>query len=141
MARFDSLPERYVLTAATVVACVATAGSLYLSVVLGLHPCDLCWYQRILMYPLVVVLGVATYEKRLAVYRTALPLSVGGLGVAGYHSWLQLTSDGTCSFGGGCAAIQYRLQPLGLSVPNLAFVAFGLVTAVAVGCWWRDTVH
>ncbi|QWC19763.1 disulfide bond formation protein B [Halorubrum sp. 2020YC2] len=45
------------LSAATVVATVATAGSLWFSLGLGLTPCDLCWYQRIAMYPLTVVLG------------------------------------------------------------------------------------
>ncbi len=52
------------MAALTVVAGVATAGSLYFSEVLGLVLCDLCWYQRILMYPLVVVLGVAAWENR-----------------------------------------------------------------------------
>jgi disulfide bond formation protein DsbB len=135
--RTDALGDRALLGAGAVVALVATSGSLYLSEVMGLYPCDLCWYQRILMYPLVVVLGIAAVERRATIYRTVLPLSVGGVVVSGYHSWLQATSDGSCSFGGGCAAIQFRLQPLGLTVPNLALTAFVLVTAVAVTCWSR----
>ena len=137
MSRADGVADRHLLAAGTVVALVATGGSLYLSEVMGLYPCDLCWYQRILMYPLVVVLGIAAYENRATVYRTVLPLSVGGLAVAGYHSWLQATSDGSCGFGGGCAAIQYRLEPLGLTVPNLALTAFLLITIAAVVCWRR----
>ncbi|MFC7134079.1 MULTISPECIES: disulfide bond formation protein B [Salinibaculum] len=129
--------DRWLLAGAAVVALVATAGSLFLSEVWGLYPCDLCWYQRILMYPLVVVLGVAAYETRPRVYRTVLPLSGVGLAVSTYHSWLQATSDGSCGFGGGCAAIQYRLEPLGLTVPNLALVAFALVTAAGVVLWRR----
>jgi len=114
--------SRPLLAVATVVAGIATAGSLYLSLGLGLVPCELCWYQRILMYPLVVVLGVATYDRRLRVYRTVLPLSVLGSVVAAYHSWLQLAgASGGCSIG-GCNAIQFRV--LGLSIPNLALLAF-----------------
>ena len=48
---------------AFVVAAVATAGSLYLSEVANFTPCTLCWYQRIAMYPLVVLLGIATWRR------------------------------------------------------------------------------
>ena len=112
------------LAATTVVAVVATAGSLYLSLGLGLVPCDLCWYQRILMYPLVVVLGVAAWEDRVAVWRTAALLAVPGAGIATYHSYLQRTTT-TCTFSGPCASIQYTVGPL--TIPNLALLAFVLV--------------
>jgi disulfide bond formation protein DsbB len=122
---------RLPLAAGTIVAAVATAWSLYLSLGLGLVPCELCWYQRILMYPLTVILGVAALENRSGVYRTALPLSVLGAGIAAYHSWLQVSGgSGTCSIGGGCSAVQYRF--LGLSVPNLSLIAFVLVSLALV---------
>ena len=122
---------RLPLAAGTIVAAVATAWSLYLSLGLGLLPCELCWYQRILMYPLTVILGVAALENRSGVYRTALPLSVLGAGIAAYHSWLQVSGgSGTCSIGGGCSAVQYRF--LGLSVPNLSLIAFVLVSLALV---------
>ena len=120
------------LASGTVVALVATAGSLYLSFGLGLVPCELCWYQRILMYPLVVVLGIAAVETRPNVYRTVLPLALLGAVVAAYHSYLQLTTT-SCGFQGHCALVQYRV--LGLSIPNLALVAFLLVTASTVAAW------
>ncbi|AQL42616.1 disulfide bond formation protein B [Halorientalis sp. IM1011] len=119
------------LIAGTLVAAVATAGSLFFSLGLGLVPCDLCWYQRILMYPLVVVLGVATVELRPAVWKTALPLSLGGLALASYHSVLQVTSS-SCAFGGACAAIQWRLPVLGLTIPNLSVLGFALVAITVV---------
>lgn len=121
---------RLLLAAATVIASVATAGSLYLSLGLGLTPCRLCWYQRILMYPLVVVLGVAAVENRPGVVWTALPLAMPGAAIAAYHSWLQV-SQTTCGIGAiNCAQIQYRI--LGLTVPNLSLVAFLLVTGLVV---------
>ncbi|MDT3436129.1 disulfide bond formation protein B [Haloarcula sp. 1CSR25-25] len=129
-ARRVSHRPRLLLTAATVVATVATAGSLYLSLGLGLTPCRLCWYQRILMYPMVVVLGVAAVENRPGVVRTALPLSVPGGAIAAYHSWLQV-SQTTCGLGAvSCTQIQYRV--LGLTVPNLSLVAFLLATGLVV---------
>lgn len=121
---------RAALVPATLVAGVATAGSLYLSLGLGLVPCELCWYQRILMYPLVVVLGVAAAEHRTGVWRTVLPLSVPGIGVAAYHSYLQVASV-SCGFAGACAAVLWRAPVVDLTVPNLSLVAFVLVTGLA----------
>lgn len=139
MPKFDDVSDRQLLVAATVVALVATGGSLYLSEILGLVPCELCWYQRILMYPLVVVLGVAVAEHRAAVFRTVLPLSVSGALVSTYHSWLQVSdASGSCTLGGGCSSVQYRIQPVGLTVPNLALIAFVLVTLLAVVVAWRN---
>lgn len=118
---------RLALAAGTLVAAVATAGSLWLSLGLGLQPCRLCWYQRILMYPLVVVLGVAALEDRPGVLTTAVPLAVGGTTLAAYHSWIQLTTT-ACSFGSGsCAAVVWRAPVVGLTVPNLSLGGFLLV--------------
>ncbi|ESP87260.1 disulfide bond formation protein B [Candidatus Halobonum tyrrellensis] len=130
-----SADSRRWLAGATVVAAVATAGSLWFSLGLGLVPCELCWYQRILMYPLVVVLGVATLERRPGVWRTVLPLSTFGTLLALYHSFLQVTSV-DCGFDGACAAVQWQSPLLGLSIPNLSFLGFLLVTAAAV--WLSD---
>ncbi|MFB6106114.1 MAG: disulfide bond formation protein B [Halobacteriaceae archaeon] len=116
---------RRLLAGTAAVAAVATAGSLYLSLGLGLVPCELCWYQRILMYPLVVVLGVAAVEDRPAVYRTVLPLAALGAAVATYHSYLQVADTGaTCTFG-GCSAVLMRV--VGLTIPNLSLLSFLLV--------------
>jgi len=126
---------RGVLALSTLVAAVATVGSLFFSLGLGLVPCELCWYQRILMYPLVVVLGVAAIEDRAGVYRTALPLSLFGLVVSSYHVYLQVfpSVGGTCSLGGGCASIQYPMLGGLLTIPRLALVAFLLVTVLVAG--------
>lgn len=124
------------LLSATFVATISTAGSLWFSLGLGLDPCDLCWYQRILMYPLVVVLGVATVENRPAVSRTALPLVGLGLSLSAYHSYLQATTT-QCAFGGPCATVQWQSPALGLTIPNLSLVAFGLLAVLLVGMWMR----
>lgn len=133
---------RILVGAATVVAVVATAGSLFFSLGLGLTPCELCWYQRVLMYPLVVVLGVAALDGDERVWRTALPLSTLGTVVAAYHSYLQVNPDigGVCGVGGGCAAVLYPMAGGLLTIPRLSLVAFLLVTAALLVLWRRPTV-
>ena len=122
---------RPVLAATTLVAAAATIGSLYFSLGLGLVPCELCWSQRIFMYPLVVVLGVATVERRPGAWRTGLLLSVPGAAVAAYHVALQVSPSigGTCSVGGGCSAILYPMLGGLLTIPRLSLIAFVLVSA------------
>ena len=83
------------------------------------------------MYPLVVVLGVATIERRVTVYRTAAPLSVLGLFIAVYHSALQAMTT-SCGFSGSCAVVQWRLPILQLSIPNLSLTAFLLITITVI---------
>ncbi|MFC6732021.1 MULTISPECIES: disulfide bond formation protein B [unclassified Haladaptatus] len=135
------LRAKHLLAAATAVATVATVGSLYLSLGLGLVPCELCWYQRILMYPLVVILGVATLESRVEVFKMVLPLSVLGLGIAAYHSYIQLVPTAavtSCSFdagGSSCSAVLFKVA--GLTVPNLSLIAFVLITGLVVAALRR----
>ncbi|MFM7060358.1 MAG: disulfide bond formation protein B [Actinomycetes bacterium] len=70
---------------ACAVAAVATAGSLYYSEIEGFAPCRLCWYQRICMYPLVVILGVGAWKRDPFTRLTALPFVLAGLGVSTWH--------------------------------------------------------
>src|SRR5215471_2994839 len=72
---------------AWIVAIVTTAGSLYYSEHFHFIPCELCWYQRILMYPLVVVLGVGWFRRDRKVWMTAAPFVVLGAPLSLYH-WL-----------------------------------------------------
>ncbi|KAB1193963.1 disulfide bond formation protein B [Haloferax sp. MBLA0076] len=129
---------RAMLAVGTLVALGATAGSLYFSLGLGLTPCDLCWYQRILMYPLVVVLGVAAVEDRGGVWKTVLPLSLGGAALAGYHTYLQITPGATCTVGGPCTSIQYPMLDGLLTIPRLSLVAFVLLTLLSIVVGWYN---
>jgi disulfide bond formation protein DsbB len=72
---------------AWIVATVTTLGSLYYSEHAGFVPCELCWYQRIVMYPLVIVLGVAALRRDRWVWITALVFVVVGAPLSLYH-WL-----------------------------------------------------
>lgn len=116
-----------ILLMAWLVALAATVGALFIGEVMGMVPCQLCWYQRIFMFPLALLLGMACFseDRRGAVY--ALPLALGGTAMAGYHTllvaglipkaWLP------CSAGVSCAD-----QPLeilhGVQIPWLSLIAF-----------------
>ena len=91
-----------------VVALVATTGSLYYSEQVGYIPCQLCWYQRILMYPLVIVLGVAALRKDRRAWMTVVPFVAIGAGVSTYH-WLvervpSFAETSSCSLEAPCTA-------------------------------------
>jgi disulfide bond formation protein DsbB len=112
---------------------VATLGSLYFSEVRHFVPCTLCWYQRILMYPLVLLLGVATYRQDERSFAYTLPLSIAGIVVATYHVLDQNIPGfgglGACSGPVPCN-VKY-INWLGfVSIPVLALTAFTVITAL-----------
>ncbi len=76
------------LMAAWGMALAATLGALFIGEVMGMTPCLLCWYQRIFMFPLAIILGIAAFaeDRRGAIY--ALPLALGGAAMAGHHTAL-----------------------------------------------------
>ncbi|GAJ40946.1 disulfide formation protein [Parageobacillus caldoxylosilyticus NBRC 107762] len=78
-----------VLVSAWVISLIATLGSLYFSEILKFIPCDLCWFQRIFMYPQVVLLGIAVIRKEYGIARYSLALSVIGGTISLYHYLLQ----------------------------------------------------
>src|SRR6266536_2440469 len=73
--RFKETFAQSSLWFAWIVALVATAGSLYLSEIAHFTPCTLCWYQRIGMYPLAVVLGIAAYRHDFGICRYVVPIA------------------------------------------------------------------
>lgn len=114
-------------------AIVATLGSLYFSEMRMFVPCVLCWYQRILMYPLVLILGVATYRQDGRSFAYSLPLSILGMIVATYHVLEQkiegFGSAALCQSGVPCAT-QY-INWLGfISIPVLSLIAFTGITVL-----------
>ncbi|MDW7616902.1 disulfide oxidoreductase [Peribacillus simplex] len=126
-----------------ILSIIATAGSLYFSEVLHYVPCTFCWYQRILMYPLVILLGRAFYEQDLKIHRYILPLSILGMLVSGYHYGLQkipaLQHFEMCQSGVPCSG-EY-INWLGfITIPFLAFIAFTLIT-ICMGLLMRKNRH
>lgn len=112
-----------------VVALVATLGSLYLSEIVHLIPCRLCWFQRIFMYPLVIVLGIAARRRDAEILPTAAALAAMGGVVSIYHYIIQhfpTLDSGACDPTAPCSAA-YIWQWNFLSIPYMAGSAFALI--------------
>ncbi len=125
------LIQQNILYLAFVQALAAMVGSLYFSEVVGIVPCVLCWYQRILMYPLVAILavGIARKDKGLPFY--VLPLSVPGFLIAFYQHLLQVgvisESLAPCTLGVSCVTKYWSLFDF-ITLPLLSAVAFALIS-------------
>lgn len=76
------------LFGAWVIALVASLGAIFIGEVLGQEPCNLCWYQRIAMFPLALILGLACLYNDFSIRRYALPLAIAGGAVALWHTLL-----------------------------------------------------
>jgi Disulfide bond formation protein DsbB len=123
--------RKYSLYLAWLAAVTATLGSLYFSEVRGYIPCELCWYQRILMYPLSVVLGIAAFYDDLRIRKYVLPLSILGMCVSAFHYMEQkipgFASIKPCTQGVPCST-QYINWFGFVTIPFLALVGFTLIT-------------
>jgi disulfide bond formation protein DsbB len=123
------------LLASAGVALVATLGSLYFSEVLMYIPCELCWYQRIFMYPLVVLLGIAAVKKDAAIANYVLPLSVIGGTISIYHYLVQKVAffgENSVSCGVVPCTGQY-INWLGfITIPFLALTGFTAITILLI---------
>ncbi len=118
------------LILAFVISIMATSGSLFFSEVAGYEPCKLCWFQRIFMYPQVLILGTALWLNDRKVYRYIIPLALTGAIVAAYHEYLQLGGSPLIP----CSAADYSLNcakrfilEFGyVTVPVMSFTTFAL---------------
>lgn len=124
--------------AAWFVATVATLGALFMSEVMSFAPCVLCWWQRIFMFPLVLILAIGLFPFDAKVLRYALPLALIGLAVAGFH--VLLTVDiipetlVPCRQGIPCKAIQIEWFGF-LTIPLLSFLAFMVVNGLLIAAY------
>jgi disulfide bond formation protein DsbB len=117
------------LVGAWVVAALAMAGSLYFSEIAHYQPCVLCWYQRIAMYPLVLILGIAVFRRDLSIRLYAIPLAAIGAAISTYHyflEWFPEIDTGACTVGIPCTQVWFREFGF-VSLPLLALLAFLLV--------------
>jgi disulfide bond formation protein DsbB len=129
------------LFAAWLVAAVATAGSLFFSYVMGFAPCVLCWYQRIFLFPLVVILAVGLFPADRRVVRYALPLTAIGWLVAAYHNLVYAgvvpESLQPCARGVSCTEEYIQLFGV-LSIPMLSLLAFTALAGILLAVHRRN---
>lgn len=126
--------------AAWLVASLATLGALFMSEIMGFAPCVLCWYQRIFMFPLVLVLALGLFPFDPKVLRYALPLALVGLLVAVFHLLLTAgvipESMTPCRQGIPCSTVQ--IEWLGfVTIPLLSALAFLAINALLVATYFK----
>ncbi|MFJ7970018.1 disulfide oxidoreductase [Psychrobacillus sp. NPDC096389] len=128
------------LLLAWVTSIIAMGGSLFFSERMGFIPCTLCWYQRILMYPLVVFLGIAFYRNDREIYKYILPISIIGILMSSYHYALQkipsMHEFSSCTSGVPCTG-QYINWFGFVTIPFLALIAFIFITIMMYILWKR----
>lgn len=122
------------LFAAWAIATIATLGALFIGEVMGQTPCILCWYQRIFMFPLAVILGVAVFRSDYSVYPYAITLAGAGTLFAFYHSLIYagIVSEALspCSQGLSCASTNMTVFGI-LPLPILSLGAFAGIAGLS----------
>lgn len=116
------------------VALTCTLGSLYLSEVAKFPPCELCWFQRIVMYPQVVILGVAMLRRDVSVKWYSVPLVLIGLGISIYHYLIERFPDTvtfSCNTEVPCSTVWVWKFHF-LSIPAMAGIGFALIAMLCL---------
>jgi len=127
-----------ILFGAWAVSIIATFGSLYFSEIRQFTPCTLCWYQRIIMYPFTILLGIAVIKKDFKISFYSAILSGIGILTSSYHYALQKLSflqDSAPSCGLVPCTGQY-INWLGfITIPFLALTAFTIIFICSIILW------
>ncbi len=118
---------------AWLVALAATAGALFAGEVMGQAPCLLCWYQRIFMFPLALVLGMAALRGDGAAWMYGMALALPGALVAAYHGLLYagiLAEAMRPCTRDGPSCTDAAMTLMGLPLPYLSFASFAAITVL-----------
>src|SRR5687767_7941374 len=123
------------LFACWLIASGSALGSLFFSHVMGFAPCVLCWYQRIALFPLVLILPMGLFPLDAKAAKFALPLTVAGLLTAIYHNLLYVglipKSIQPCAQGVSCTENYFELFGF-VSIPVLSLLALSAMTALLI---------
>ena len=117
-----------------VIACLAMLGSLYFSEIVGDEPCHLCWYQRICIFPLAIILGIAAFRNAYRIILYVLPLSLIGLGISLYHI-IMIKFFAQKNFCPACTLKAVSKDPI--TFPLFSFFTFLLLNALLIWAYWR----
>jgi len=115
------------------IASISTMGSLFFSAIMQFAPCVLCWYQRIFMFPLAIILLVGLFPFDKSVVKYALPLALAGWFIAFYHNLLYAgiipESIQPCSQGVSCTEDYINLFGI-FTIPMLSLISFSTIVAL-----------
>jgi disulfide bond formation protein DsbB len=124
------------------VAAVAMASSLYYSEIVGFIPCEFCWYQRIAMYPLALLLLVAIVTRSRIDSRYVVALAAIGLPLSIYHYQLQLFPDQIKVCSGIISCTDRNVDQLGfVSIPFMAGSGFLTILLLQFAEWRVDYLY
>lgn len=127
--------KSHVLYLAFFQALIATLGSLFFSEVMKFPPCVLCWYQRIGMYPLVLIIATGILRKDTHLASYVLPLSIIGWFIALFHNLLYYgiipESAGPCVAGVSCTTHFFAWFGF-ITIPLLSFIAFSVINSCLI---------
>ncbi len=133
VAAFVGSLRPYAIGFAFVAAFISMAGSLYYSEVAGFDPCRNCWYQRFMMYPAAILLGLTMVTKRMILAKIAFVMSVVGICISTYHRLEQQFPEnvgGACALDNPCSS-RYVNEFGFVTIPTMAWVGFALVIVFA----------
>lgn len=133
--------KKYSLYLAWVLSCIGVLASLYFSEVKHLEPCHLCWYQRIFLFPLALILGIATYLGDFKSTHYTLPLAILGFLFALYQVGIQEIPGWNpielCGKGPSCSdKIFIGLGPI--TIPMLSALNFFLISFFLIASWFSS---
>lgn len=118
------------------VSLLATLGSLFYSKIMGYEPCELCWYQRILMYPLVIISGFSIKKHFYEIKKIILSMSIIGALIAAYQYITQITAVSSfCAIGATDCSTKLIFKFGYISIPLMAFTAFIIIIYLIVKDW------
>src|SRR5581483_5756306 len=129
---FSAFLGRHGMLLAFLVALISTSSSLFYSQIAGFTPCELCWFQRIFMYPEVILLGLALVKKDFHITDYALSLTIIGTLISLYHNYVYYYNQGLnayCQLGGvqvSCVK-RYMLEFGYITIPMMALTGFLLI--------------
>ena len=125
--RSYELKKEKALLFSLLIAFTATLGSLFFSEIAKYEPCKLCWYQRILMYPLVIIFFVALKNRQTLIFKYTRPMTFIGTIIALYHYLLQMAPSlfSNSVFCNGVSCAMFYMIELGfITIPFMALIAF-----------------
>ncbi len=122
-----------------VVSLLTVAGSLFYSNIVGFEPCVLCWWQRVFLFPMPILFAVALWKKKMDVFNYVVPLAIGALIVASYHSLFEVfgVSILPCTAVGGACSKVYIKEFGYITIPVMSLTSTLFILLLA----WAKTQY
>lgn len=118
-----------------IISSIATLGSLFFSEIMEFVPCTMCWYQRIFMYPLVLIFLINLLYPDEKVFKYSIPLILTGFLFSLYHNFLMWgiipESAVPCKQGVPCSTEYFEYLGF-INIPFLSLFAYFLILVLLV---------